>query len=302
MPLKNQTALAPLDLNGKGSAAADGAFPRSVLHERGENLLNAEPRRVAVISTGQLDAATTLGLVPVGATQGHGTGVFEPYLAQFYPQHARQLGSMADLGDRKAPDVAAFARLAPDLICMNEAGKNEDSRAALGEVAPVLVTRGTGFNWKVDFLLLAHAVGRVAVAQGFLDSFHRAASGARLTLGTVSFVQSNGRRLTIMGLQSFVGTIADDLGLKRPGSQSFAATSRQIESHQIADVDADWVIYAGQGAGVAAIKAMPGWNDLPAVRGGRAIEVDYQPFFNNAGPTAARIVLDQLSAILSEQD
>ncbi|SEP64509.1 iron complex transport system substrate-binding protein [Devosia sp. YR412] len=300
--IKIPSELAPLDLDGKGSAAADGQFPRDVLHERGALTLKAAPQRLAVISTGQADAATTLGLVPVGATQGHGTGVFEPYLSHYYPQFARQLGGMVDLGDRKAPDVAAFARLKPDLICMNEAGKNEDSRAALSVVAPVLVTRGKGFNWKVDFLLLAHAVGRVAVAQALLDSFHAAAAAANLTRGTVSFVQSNGHRLTIMGKQSFAGSIADDLGLARPEAQSFVATSRKIEATAIADVDADWVIYGGQGAGVATIKAMPGWDDLPAVRAGRAIEVDYQPFFNNAGPTAARIVLDQLSAILSEQD
>lgn len=299
MSINTPTSLAPLDLEGKGSAAADGVFPRIVLHERGETGIAGEPRRIAVISTGQADAATTLGVVPMGATQGHGTGVFEPYLAQFYPQHARQLGRIADLGDRKAPDIAAFARLAPDLIFMNEAGRNEDSRAALNAVAPVIVTRGKGFNWKVDFRLMAHALGRVSAAQAFLDSFYAAATAAKVRGGTVSFVQSNGRRLTIMGRQSFVGTIADDLGLARPDAQSFEATSRHIEASQIADVAADWVIYAGQGTGVAAIKAMPGWNDLSAVRAGQAIEVDYQPFFNNAGPTAARLVLDQLSAILA---
>jgi iron complex transport system substrate-binding protein len=45
---------------------------------------------------------------------------------------------------------------------------------------------------------------------------------------------------------------------------------------------------------------MPGWSELPAVREGRAVEVDYQPFFNNAGATAARIVLDQLIGMLKE--
>lgn len=291
-------SLAPLSLVNKGSSSPDGQFPRQLVHERGEVTIAAQPLRIATISTGQLDGATTLGVVPVGATQGHGTGVFEPYLGQAFPHFARQLGSMADLGDRKAPDIAAFKTLQPDLIFMNEAGRNEDVRAELSQIAPVVVTIGKGFNWKVDFQLMAHALGKAGAATAFLDRFHADAERARPRQETVSFVQSNGRRLTIMGRQSFVGSIADDMGLVRPETQSFAATSRLIEAGDIGQVAADWIIYAGQGEGTSMIRSMPGWSDLPAVREGRAVEVDYQPFFNNAGATAARIVLDQLSAIL----
>lgn len=289
----------PLESDARGSGAPDGVFPRTFRHEAGEVTIERMPQRIAVISTGQTDGAATLGLVPAGATQGHGTGVFEPYLSQFHPHHARQLGGMVDLGERKAPDMAALQRLAPDLIFVNAAGSSEQSRAALAAIAPLVVTRGKGVNWKADFLLMADALGCAGAAAALLARYHADAASAPVTDGTVSFVHANGRRITIMGRRSFVGTIADDLGLVRPPAQDFAATSRHIEPDAIAAIDADWIIHAGQGAGIAMLRAMPGWGELPAVRAGRAIEVDYQPFFNNAGPTAARIVLDQLRAILA---
>ncbi len=295
-------SLAPISLQDTGSDAADGIFPRYVRHEAGTLLIDREPRRVAVISTGQLDCATTLGVVPIAATQGHGTGVFEPYLTHFHPRHAGALGSLGDLGDRKEPDIDVFRALQPDLIFMNRAGDRHDNYAALAEIAPVVVTRGKGFNWQIDFLLMAHALGRVEQAQAFLRRFRADSAAARPRRGTVSFVQSNGRRLTIMGRQSFVGTIAEDMGLVRPEAQRFDATSRHIERDEIAAVDADWVIYAGQGVGSDTIRSMPGWSNLPAVRAGRAVEVDYQAFFNNAGATAARIVLDQLIGLFRSKN
>ncbi|MET0439439.1 MAG: ABC transporter substrate-binding protein [Devosia sp.] len=293
-------SLAPTSLSNTGSDAADGVFPRQLRHEAGELLIANEPRRIAVISTGQLDCATTLGVVPVAATQGHGTGVFEPYLTHIHPHLARELGSLTDLGDRKAPHLDVFRALKPDLIFMNLAGDRQENYAALLQIAPVVVTRGKGFNWQVDFLLMAHALGRIEKAQAFLDRFHADSAAANPRQETVSFIQSNGKRLTIMGRQSFVGTIADGLGLRRPEAQSFEATSRNIEPHEIEAVTADWIVYAGQGDGLDMIRSMPGWSDLQAVREGRAVEVDYQPFFNNAGAAAARIVLDQLIGLLKE--
>lgn len=293
-------SLAPTSLSNTGSDAADGQFPRRLRHEAGQLLIERAPRRIAVISTGQLDCATTLGVVPVAATQGHGTGVFEPYLAHAHPQFARELGSLIDLGDRKAPALDLFRALKPDLIFMNLAGDRQENYAALAGIAPVVVTRGKGFNWQVDFLLMAHALGRAGEARAFLDRFEADSAAAKPTRQTVSFVQSNGKRLTIMGRQSFVGTIAEGMGLVRPEAQGFEATSRHIEPHETDAVAADWIVYAGQGDGTNMIRSISDWGDLPAVREGRAVEVDYQPFFNNAGATAARIVLDQLTGIFRE--
>src|SRR5690606_27733716 len=116
------------------------------------------------------------------------------------------------------------------------AGSSEESRAALAAIAPLVVTRGKGVNWKADFLLMADALGCAGAAAALLARYH-ADAAAPVTDKTVSFVHANGRRITVMGRRSFVGTIADDLGLVRPPAQDFAATSRHIEPDAIAAID-----------------------------------------------------------------
>ena len=285
---------------GMGSGQPDAEFPRTVKHFLGETKLAAVPAKVVVISTGQADVLLTLGQVPAGSTRGDGAELIPKYLGVAYPQHATQLAAVADVGSRTDPDVETIANLAPDLIVMNQAGK--DAKAlytALTAVAPTVVTQGTGLYWKQDFLLVADALGKTQQAQGILDGFHRdaAALGASLkTKPTLSFLRLNGDRLRVFGVPSFTGSIAEDAGLARPESQRFAETSQDISAEQLDLGDADWIFYGVQGgpAKAAALTGMPLWPTLTAVAGSTAIAVDDDVFYLNTGPTAARGVLTAL--------
>ncbi len=110
----------------------------------------------------------------------------------------------------------------------------------------------------------------------------------------MSFLQSTGDRTRIMGVPSFTGGLAQDLGLGRPSSQQFDETSQEISAEQIDLADADHVFYAGTGEGVAFIEGAPLWSTLASVADGKAVAVDYDPWFLNAGPTAARLVQDEI--------
>ena len=110
----------------------------------------------------------------------------------------------------------------------------------------------------------------------------------------MSFLQSTGDRTRIMGVPSFAGGLAQDLGLGRPASQLFDETSQEISAEQLDLADADHVFYAGTGQGVAFIEDAPLWSTLGAVGGGRAVPVDFDPWFMNAGPTAARLVQTEI--------
>lgn len=274
-------------------------FPYHIKHEYGETLIPVEPLRVITISTGQTDACTTLGVVPVGATRGHGTGVFEPYLPLSFPFSARELGKVHDIGERKDPDINAIKELQPDIILLNAAGlKDHGTLTSLQAIAPVVVTKGQGVNWRVDFLKVSEALGRQVEAKRWLQSFDHDCQHTHTVSETVTFIQSNGLRIKLMGHNSFSGLIARDMGANFNSGKRFHAVSRLLESGDLVDIDPHWIIYGGQGNGSGLIRSLPEWNNLRAVKLGQAIEVDYQPFFNNAGPTAARIVLQQLKAII----
>lgn len=288
---------------GKGSGAADGVFPRTVVHFGGETTINTEPQKIVVISTGQADALLTLGIVPTGSTSGDGAEMVPPYLYDAFPAETAALDAVTYVGSRVEPDVETIANLAPDLILMNTAGKDAAALyASLSAVAPTVATQGTGLFWKQDFLLLADAVGRTEQAQQWLDDYHADALAFGETVEgapTVSFLRKNADRTRVFGVASFSGSVAEDSGLARPESQQFVDdTSLDISAEQLDLADGDWIFYGVQGGDDAELTGLPLWPTLVAVDDGQAVSVDDDVFYLNVGPTAARGVLTDLETSL----
>lgn len=289
---------------GKGSGEDDGVFPRTVVHFQGETVIEQEPERVVVISTGQADAMLTLGIVPVGSTAGDGAEMIPQYLYDAFPGQEADIDSISYVGSRFDPDLEAIANLAPDLIVLNLAGKDdiEAFSQSLGAIAPTVVTQGTGLYWKQDFLLLADAVGKTEEARSWLDDFHTEAAefGSGVEGNpTVSFLRKNGDRTRVFGVASFSGSVAEDAGLSRPESQSFTdETSVDISAEELALADGDWIYYGVQGSDDSELTSLALWPTLTAVDDGQAVSVDDDVFYLNVGPTAARGILTELQSTL----
>ncbi len=281
---------------GMGSEDADGAFPRTVAHFAGTTEVTTSPSRIAVVSTGQLDALLALGTVPVAATRAEQSALVPDYLTDAFPERAEELAGITDIGERTEPNLESIAAAQPDLILINSV-RGAELFDRLSAIAPTVVTLGNGVNWKSDFLLLADALGREDDAQRHLDELHADADAfAEQADGpsTVSFLQHTGDRMRIMGEPSFTGGIAEDLGLDRPASQRFDDTSQEISAEQLEQADAAHLFYAGTDDGLVALRAAALWPSLDAVAEGRATEVDLDVFFMNAGPIAARIAQDRI--------
>lgn len=285
---------APRVLEGTGAAEADGVFPRRLRDEVGEVVIPAEPKRIVAIQTGQLDALLVLGLVPVGAGRGISDAVFADYHLTAFPDQAEAIRAVADVGSLQEPDLEAIAALRPDLILYTKAAYREGTYAALKAIAPVVTARGMGVNWKIDFLLVGHAVGRAGAAQAFLDRYHAEAAAvagrwAGSEAPTVSFLTTTGGRLRLFGPNSFPGGIAADLGLARPAGQQFETAAEDVSGELVDRADADWIFYAGLGDDVSGITGLPLWPTLGAVAAGQAVPVEFKLFFNS-GPTAAQLL------------
>jgi iron complex transport system substrate-binding protein len=284
---------------GMGSAEGDGVFPRTVVHYKGETAVAAEPQRVVVIGTGQLDVVLTLGIVPIAAVARDGAATVQPYLAESYPALAPQLADVAAVGTNSEVNFEAIAALQPDLIFDN-GGAEAETYDQLAAIAPTVITAGTGVNWKQDFLLMASALGRSEQAEQFMADYDTDAASLAATVAadppTVSLVRFNTGRARMFGVPSFAGSIAWDAGLDRPESQQFDKTSQDLSEELITAVDADWLFYSVQGDPAAtpvdAYVANPLWSNLDAVANGHVTVVPDDPWYLSAGPTAARIVLD----------
>ncbi|MFP5021778.1 ABC transporter substrate-binding protein [Pseudonocardia phyllosphaerae] len=288
---------------GMGSRDADGVFPRTVTHFGGTTTIPAAPRRIVAVATGQLDGLLALDVMPVGTARASGAQLVPAYLPAAFPQRAAELGALTDVGSRTAPQPESIAAAKPDLILANKAS-SEKLYPQLSAIAPTVLTEGTGVNWKQDLLLLGAALGRSGAAQGLIDDEVRRAQdlGRRAGPVTVSLLRIQPDRVRIFGVPSFVGSIAADAGLPRPPSQQFAKTSRDIGPEELAQADAQYLFYGEQ-------KAKPGaplpellrtglGPSLRAVRDKHAVAVDDDVWYLNAGPVAARRVLDDMAKAL----
>lgn len=293
-----ETGSAPTALpEGMGASQADGVFPRTVTHFGGETTIESEPKKVVVLSTGQLDDVLTLGVAPIASTTATDAELIPTYLSEEYGDDFSSLSDLQTVGTRKAPDTEAIANLTPDLILINSTNKDEALMESLQAIAPVVVTEGTGVNWKQDYLLIAAALGKTEQAQTDLDEYtaRAAALGEKVDDSTTfSFVRYSSDRTRIWGVSSFIGSIADDAGLARPDSQTFADTSQDISAEQLDLADGDYLFYGAQNGDASGLTDAALWSSLGAVASNSAYQVDDEMFYLNAGMTAANEVLDTL--------
>ncbi|MFJ9892188.1 ABC transporter substrate-binding protein [Streptomyces sp. NPDC091280] len=284
--------------------ATDGTFPRTVTHFEGTTTIEATPTKIAVLSTGQLDDLLSLGTVPAVTTRAENAGLVPDYLAKAFPSDRSKLAAMTDAGTRTAPNLETLAAAKPDLILVNDS--LGDLYPKLSKIAPTVVTAGNGINWKRDLLLVGDAIGKGEQARELLDGIVEDAheKGEALSKTSVSMLRFTPGRTRMFGVSSFTGSIAVDMGLDRPKSQQFKAISQDIGAESIDSADGDWIFYSVQGdAGktdAASVLAGPLWKSMKAVGAGHAVKVDDDPWYLNAGPTAARLVVLQLAEHISE--
>ena len=276
---------------------------RTVRTPAGEVEIPTSPQRVVTVNVFGLDAAISVGVVPVGTVSAFGG------LEKAVPSEL--------VGTPGAPNLENIAALRPDLILALD---DPERYPNLARIAPTVTVafRHSG-QWKEILATFADAMGKAADAEAALARYSARAAEVRQGLGalgsraTVSVVRVYADRLTAYNKVGFPGTIVSDVGLPRPPSQDqddFARFSIQqdLSLERLTDADAGVVLFTGMGFGsdagdfasqrklFAQIKANPLWAQLGAVQANRAFEVG--DHWLGSGLVAANACLDDLFRLL----
>lgn len=297
------TACGGSDDEGTPEAApssSGAAFPRTVEHAMGSTEIPAQPERVVVLDTGELDTVLSLGITPVGAVT---TAVSEDFLSYL----AEDAEGVEVVGTIAEPDLEAIAALEPDLILSSKM-RHEDIYDQLAQIAPTVFADRVGVVWKENFLLDAEALGLEEEAQAALEEYEADAAAlgeeigdpAATTVSAMRFVQGTIRVYTA---DSFIGTVLADIGLGQlqlPTEKS--PTFAELAAEELTQADADVVLYSSYGpeadSGAAAVVAGPLWPRMTAVAEGRAHAVEDDVFYTGIGLRAATLQLDALRDLL----
>jgi iron complex transport system substrate-binding protein len=289
------SAVAPVETGG-AQPANENAFTqtRLVQHAMGESAVPANPQRVVVLDSGELDAVLTLGIKPVGSFTLFEGSNFLSYLHD-------QMAGVEAAGTISQPDLEAIAALQPDLILSNKT-RHEEIYDELSAIAPTVFAEAVGFPWQQNFLLYAAALGKQTEAETVVAAYHARLADFKTRMGdrlatqvSVIRVVENGVR--ILQRNMYIGVILADAGLARPPAQDVDDRFQLVSFEQIPEMDGDviFVSYYGQDdSAYQKLLTQPLWQANKAVAAGKAFPVNDDIWHVGLGYTAANLVIDDL--------
>ncbi len=276
----------------------------------GSVTVDGDVERVVTLYEGALDAAVTVGVVPVGAiTTRGGNGV-----ASYIQDKVEGIKIVGTTGETNLESVIA---LQPDLI-LASSRLSEDQYKLLSAVAPTLVPKGKGFSpdlWKDESLFFARALDKETEMRQQLDkvakrsaevksefaaklpeSGHKAALTRWMPQGAMMM----STQLFSTGLLSDAGFEMQDAGVVKEGRPH----SSPLSQEKLSLMDGDWLFLAtlnedGEEA-LDAARESAAFQRLNVVQNNRVIPVNGQLFSSASGPLAAEAILDKLESVIDQ--
>ncbi|MEU3495705.1 ABC transporter substrate-binding protein [Kitasatospora cineracea] len=295
------------DAGPAASQAAGGdsaaAFPRSVKHALGTAEIKAQPKRVVVLDSGELDDVTLLGITPVGAVAPHlkTEGGFPAYLKG-------KVDGTKDVGPMNEPNLELIASLKPDLILTSKV-RHEKVYDKLNAIAPTVMAETTGEPWKANLKLYAQALGKETEAAKALGDYE--ARAARLgeeikakyngTAPTVSVVRFVAGPTRLYQNASFSGVVLKDAGLARAiKAPDVDKAMLEVSPELINQADADLVFVTTSDdpskTKQAEVQQTAVWQGLNAVKNGKVFTVPDETWMSGIGVQAADRMLGDIAS------
>lgn len=281
----------------------------TVEHAMGSTNITSTPEKIVVLTNEGTEALLALGIKPVGAVSSWSG---EPW----YEHIAEQMDGVEVVGQETAIDLEAIAKLKPDLIIGNKIRQEADYEN-LSKIAPTVFAETLTGQWKDNFTLYAEAVNAVDKGEEVLADYDAKIQETKESLGditnqSVSVVRFLSGTSRIYYTDSFSGVILKELGFNRVGEQADLFTKDnqmavEVGKELIPQMDGDLLFYFtylptgddSASATEAEWTADPLWQNLNAVKNGKAISVNDAVWNTAGGILAARKMLEEIQELLA---
>ncbi|MES1026694.1 iron-siderophore ABC transporter substrate-binding protein [Gloeocapsa sp. BRSZ] len=239
-----------------------------------------------------------MGIQPVGSTNQDIEYIFPRYL-DGKTKETKPLGSNAQ------PSIEKISLLKPDLILGWQISSG--SYSLLSRIAPTVLYdwQGTG-TWRRYFDFMAEVLGREESAQEAWNNYYKRVEALKDSLGNrytdkkISFVYFCCNGFGSQALNSFSGSILEDVELQRPKSQAITSLPYgeiSFSEEDIPKADGDVLFVAAyfesDKAYLNQIMEKPLWKSLKAVQQNRVYVVDAETW-RGGNLIAANAMIDDL--------
>lgn len=276
-------------------------FAREVTHAMGVTEVPDAPQRVVILTNEGTEALLALGVTPVGAAQSWDANPWHAHLTDL-------LKGTTPLGTELAVNLEILATLEPDLIIGTKV-RQEDIYEQLSAIAPTVMSETIGGEWQKNMAFYASVLGKDAEAEAALDAFDARTKAIHDALGNqvneeISMVRFSPNRTRIYYKGSFSGLILSQIGFKRPANQDKDEFAEEVTKERIPEMAGDRIFYfssdlndAEPEANLADWLADPLWNNLEAVKAGKAQRVSEIIWNTGGGIYSAHLMLDDIEDI-----
>lgn len=297
-------------------ASTDEAWPVTIEHAFGETVIDAQPERVVALGVGTLDAAISLGVVPVAVgyrAVDNGTDGLPPWTVDALDEAGAEHPTvLPDTGGDVAFEEVAAAD--PDVILAHYSGLTEEQYTTLSDIAPVVAYPDEPWAtpWREIVTITGQALGYADEAQALLsdidaDLAARAADNPEFAGRTVAFVwdtagtfyvwNENDPRVEVLLDLGFVNAPAVDA--LDTGETSF---SFSLSYENVSELTSDVLVVRGNAPGeVEQFLATPHASTMEQVQQGAIAQVvgsDVAASMTPPTPLSYDYALDELIAQL----
>ncbi|MGG6293715.1 ABC transporter substrate-binding protein [Leptolyngbya sp. AN02str] len=298
--------------NNPPSTMSPSSAVRPIDHAMGTTQVPKIPERVVVIDSAALDAVLALGVKPIGSTI-YGDpidGAWPAYLGQ-------QTQDIEIVGEVNQPNLESILKLQPDLILGTKVSAERLYRP-LSRIAPTVLTEGSGRSgdWKENFLLFAAALDKTDRANQLIEDYQQRVSELRaqftqaknmsVTDMQISVLTTGQGRIGFYTLNSFPGSVLQDIGFARPPAQTrpqrWAAMVSREELDSL-DGDVIFLIHSAQASRSMTIEEFtrdPILSQMSAVQTGQIYQVNGESWVAGRSIQAAHQILDDITQSLLE--
>jgi len=213
-----------------------------------------------------------------------------------------------------APDgvnLEALAALKPAIIVGVSIPTTVAAQDKLNVIAPTTVIEYTA-SWQDQLKVTGSTVGRAEAAAALTDRLERALTALKTDLSsagkagqTVSVIGTSEGDSFALSRTGSVGSILEQVGLKRPAAQDIATEPTNpfitISAERLNDHDADVIILLSGGAYTPdTLTASALWSTLGAVKANRVVNVVAELWFSSNAFGVDWIVRDVRAALLGD--
>lgn len=281
----------------------------TVEHAMGSTDIPATPKKVVVLTNEGTEALLALGIQPVGAVSSWSG-------APWYDHIADQMDGVEVVGQETAIDLEAIAKLKPDLIIGNKVRQEADYEN-LSKIAPTVFAETLTGQWKDNFSLYAKAVNAVDKGEEVLANYDAKIEETKealvdVTNQSVSVVRFLSGTSRIYYTDSFSGVILKELGFNRVEEQAELFTEDnkmavEVGKELIPQMDGNLLFYftylptGDDSASATEVEwtADPLWQNLSAVKNGKAYSVSDAVWNTAGGILAAKKMLEEIQEVLA---